>query len=108
MQHDTPIGIVFQPKLGYPVKPGRRLPNGAILLAETVIRTFDYRRDSIVLAVNPDSQQPFIVWHRRVTSDSPTATGKFQVVDTCGWGDYYDDLVEATLGYRNRIHRGRS
>lgn len=98
MAEPMPIRVAHFPKT-----PGLDLPNHAIILHETVIREYDYRRDSIVLAINPKAVQPFVSWHRVVTSDSPTADGEFQVVDTCAWGHYHREIDTAWDNYQLRV-----
>jgi hypothetical protein len=87
----------------FPHKPGSKLPNGAILLDETVIREYTYRRDSIVLCITNTIHRPFYSWHRIVTTDSPTATGAFQIVDTCAWGEQYANIEEAVDKFNERV-----
>ena len=84
-------------------KIGQTLPNGAILLDEHVLREFDHRRDSLVLCVAPSPYTPFASWHRLVTTDSPLATGDYQIVDTCVWGEYSRTLDEAMTMFADRI-----
>lgn len=98
----------------FPTKPGQKLPNGGIILLEEVMdsrRDYDgniCRRESIVLCLLPHSMQNFASWHRLITTDSPTATGGFQIVDTCSWGHYDNDLVSALndFGIRTGITEG--
>jgi len=90
-------------RAAFPKKPGEKLPNGGILLAETVLRTFDYRWDSIVLCITNTVYRPFVSWHRLVTTDSPLATGGFTIVDTCSWGEQYANIEEAVTGFNDRV-----
>lgn len=96
----------------YPKKPGKKLPNGGIIVQEHI---YDERwngegviaeRRSIVLCVLPSSMQPFATWDRYVTSNSPMATGGYQIVDTCVWGHYHDDLVTALEDFFKRLPDG--
>jgi hypothetical protein len=87
----------------FPRKPGQTLPNGAILLAETVIRTYDHRRDSIVLCVVPGAVYPFVSWHRCVGNDSPKAAGGFELLDYCYIGHNKLWLDEAWEAYNARV-----
>lgn len=86
----------------FPVRPGSVLPNtvGCILLAETVVRQYDHRRDSIVLAVNPGgaTYQPFVTWLRVVSNDTP---GEMQ--DYCYMGHYRRTLADAMTEYQERV-----
>lgn len=101
----TPVNIR---SANIPNKPGAKLRNGAILLAETVIRIYEHRRDSIVLAVNPLGFQPFVTWHRVVTTDSPLATGGYEIVDTCALGYYHSGLDDALKDYEERWQKHSS
>lgn len=105
MVHDKPVDI--QQVGDYGKRPGETLHHGAIILVEENIRMYKYRKDSIVLAVVPDVPYPFWIWHRIVTSDSPTATGKFQVVETTAWGESFSQLDEATVAYNKRLNEYR-
>jgi hypothetical protein len=93
----------------FPTKPGQKLPNGGIILAEEVIdtrRQYDgnlCRRESIVLCLLPHSMQNFASWHRLITTDSPTATGGFQIVDTCSWGHYDSTIFDALGDFTERV-----
>lgn len=89
-----------------PRHPGHKLPNGAIILAETVIRQVKFRRDSIVLAIT-NGHTPFTSWHRLVTSDSPMGAGGYGIVDTCMWGDYCLDLSVAIEKFEARVESKR-
>jgi hypothetical protein len=96
----------------FPKKPGQKLPNGTIIIDENVYaeQTDDngnvVRRQSIVLCLCPQSQQSFATWDRWVTSDSPLATGGYQIVDTCSWGEYHDTIVDALEDFfaRGKTH----
>lgn len=94
---------VASPTHNFPRKPGKTLPNGAIILAEKVIRRYEYRQDSIVLAVNPGGHQPFVSWHRMITTDSPLATGGFHVIDSTCYGHYYSTLERAWENFLVRV-----
>jgi hypothetical protein len=88
----------------FPRKPGEKLPNGGIILVEEQIRCYAYRRDSIVLAVVPGkTYEAFASWHRIVTTDSPLATGGYQVVDTCSSGEYDRTIHEALEAFGKRV-----
>jgi len=86
-----------------PHKPGSKLPNGGIILAEQTIREFEFRRDSIVLCITNSIYRPFYSWHRLVTTDSPLAGGGFQIVDTCAWGEQYANIEEAVDKFNDRV-----
>lgn len=94
--------LVLGPGVEFPRKAGKKLPNGSILLAETVVRTYDHRRDSIVLCVS-NSVQPFITWHRMIYTDAVTSDGSYQIKDYCESGDYFSDIGAALDGYWKRI-----
>lgn len=98
-----------QPKLvesaDVPKRAGQTLPNGAIILMEETLRQYAYRRDSIVLAINPGGVHPFVSWHRMVTTDSPLATGGYQTVDTTAHGEYSRDLNEAIDKFNDRVQK---
>lgn len=89
-----------------PHLPGHKLPNGAIILDEVTIRSYEHRRDSIVLAIS-SGHQPFISWHRVVTSDSPMGAGGFGIVDTCAWGEYSHALEPAISKFKARVESKR-
>lgn len=75
---------------------GHTLANGGVILKEVILRQFSYRRDSMVLCIIPNKRwEPFAIWHRLITSDSPLATGGYQVVETTTWGHYFRTLDEA-------------
>lgn len=80
-------------------KPGKVLPDtvGAIMLAETVVRMYDHRRDSIVLVVCEGRFQPFATWQRIVTNDN----GKLD--DYCIIGHYKFTLEDALKEYVERV-----
>lgn len=99
---DKPIRVGMA-AAGFPRKPGKTLPNGAIILAEVEIRRYEFRRDSVVLAINPGGYQPFVSWHRMVTTDSPLATGGFQTVDSCCYGRYSMTLESAMIVFNERV-----
>lgn len=99
---DKPINV-DSAAADFPRKAGKTLPNGAIILAETVIRRYEFRRDSIVLAMNPGGYQPFVSWHRVVTTDSPLATGGFTTVDSTCYGHYSTTLEGAIQKYELRV-----
>lgn len=86
-------------------KAGEMLPNGTILLAETIFRQEgDGTVRSIVLVVrdthgsNPDR---FVTWERWITHTS-SATGKPTIIEDCGIGHYHRDLAEALADYEAR------
>jgi len=83
--------------------PGTSLPNGAILLAETVVREQDHRRNSIVLCVVPGAVSPFVTWHRCVANDFRYATGGTYVDEYCYIGHYHRTLDDATAEYAKRV-----
>jgi hypothetical protein len=89
----------------FPSKPGKTLPNGAIILDEIVVRRYEYRRDSVVLAINPGGVHPFVSWHRMITTDSPLATGGFTTVDSTSYGQYSTNLEDALKLFANRVLR---
>lgn len=92
---------------GVPRKAGMVLPNGAILLSEVDVRVFTHRVDSIVLAV-ATGYQPFITWHRMISTDCPFATGGYHIVDTCDSGHYHVYLEEAIREFKERVDGNRS
>lgn len=102
MHNRTPT---FVESADVPRRPGQRLPNGSVILAEEPLRSFAYRRDSVVLAINPGGVHPFVSWHRIVTTDSPLATGGFYIVDTTVQGDYSRDLEDAIVKFKDRVKR---
>lgn len=94
---------------GIPAKAGQKLPNGAIILVEKVVRVFPHRRDSVVLCVI-ESYQPFVTWVRTIQSDNPERldgrpNSWFNIKDSCEWGQYYDNIDGALLGFKERVER---
>lgn len=99
---ETAPRVCNNPDVKFPVRPGEKLPNGGIILAETVVREYDHRRDSIVLCV-VGGFQPFVTWVRSIYTDAPMATGGVQIKDFCDSGDYFSDLNRAVDGYWRRV-----
>lgn len=95
--------VCNNPDVKFPVKAGEKLPNGGIILAETIVREFYHRRDSIVFCVVPKSFQAFVTWHRIIHTDAPLATGGVQIKDFCDSGEYFSDLNRAVDGYWRRV-----
>jgi hypothetical protein len=91
----------------FPSAPGAKLANGAYIMAEDVIdvQIGDRPRESIVLAFQPESYTPFVVWRRTVFTEAPTASGGTHVVDQTFVGDYHRTLWEAIEGYDKRRSR---
>jgi len=95
---------------GIPVSPGQLLPNGATILAEQVIRTFPFRRDSIVLAVS-NSARPFASWIRTIHTDIPeknddgSRTSWYLIRDVCESGKYTSDLESAIADFNQRSQK---
>lgn len=93
---------------GIPLKPGAKLPNGAIILMEQIVRKFDHRRDSIVLCVT-DSYQPFVTWIRTIQTDNPERNEDgshntwYNVRDYCEDGHYYSKLDTALEQFEVRV-----
>ena len=93
---------------GIPVKPGQKLPNGAILLREDVVRVFEHRRDSLVLCV-AFGYQPFASWVRTILSDVPERNDDgshnswYNVKDFCETGSYHYELADAIKAYEERL-----
>ena len=88
--------------MGIPVNPGDKLPNGAVLLDERVIRTYEFRRDSIVLCVG-GGVQPFVSWVRTIHTDASLATGGYRIADYCDSGHYHSSLTEAIGEFLDRV-----
>lgn len=88
---------------GIPHRAGEVLPNGAVILDEITIRVFDYRRDSIVLALTNSPYTPFVTWVRLVTSDSPVSSGMYVIVDTCAFGNYHSEIEDAVAEFHKRV-----
>lgn len=87
----------------FPRKPGQALPNGAIILVEWELRSYEFRRDSLVFALIPGNVHPFVSWHRVVTTDSPLATGGFHIVDSTAFGDYGREMHESFVKFQERF-----
>jgi hypothetical protein len=85
----------------FPKKPGKELPNEAIILVETELRRYDFRRDSLVLTVVPGSARPFAIWTRTI-GEEQKATGGWGVLDYCFQGDYFSTLEEAIDNFKHR------
>lgn len=95
---------------GIPLAPGQKLPNGAIILAEVVLRKFECRRDSMVLCVTTGFQ-PFVSWIRTIQTDileRNERTGEhnswFNIKDYCESGDYHSDLEHALHIFKHRVN----
>src|SRR4051812_36366374 len=98
-----PINARSLTSQGIPMMAGDVLPNGAVILDEIVIRTFDYRRDSIVLAMTNSRHSPFVTWHRLITSDSPVASGMYRIMDSCAFGEYHREIEDAVEAFQKRV-----
>lgn len=96
-------------------RPGEKLPNGSVIIDEQVYlepddpENKDEIRRSIVLCLIPTGPNPapagydaFATWDRWV-SISPTGTGGKQIVDTCMWGHYFENITHACIEHDNRL-----
>jgi hypothetical protein len=87
---------------GVPLDPGDKLPNGATLLAQRRIWTGMTRVEWIVLAMTGNKHNPFVTWHRLLTTDTPLADGEDSILDTCAFGHYHERLDEALEEFEAR------
>lgn len=98
---DAPIGVAeILPRI--PWRLGEKLNNGAILLEKQVVRKYEFRYDVVVLALNPGAVEPFVTWHRVITSNSRRASGLYEYLDTCAHGHYHRDLDKAVEEFNRR------
>lgn len=98
---DKPIHIERLGNEGCPFKPGQKLPNGAIILASKDLRRYEHRIELLVFCIT-SGFTPFVTWIRLITTDSPAASSKRCIVDTCSWGHYHRTLDEGLEDFKSR------
>jgi len=93
--------------MNYANKPGQMMPNGAIIIAETITQEPDWtvqhsQRESVVLALTQSEVSPYATWLRVVRHTVGSVVPKAQ--DFCETGHYHSRIVDAVKEYGERVN----